>query len=442
MSQSDGDSGRDNDPRGPQTRTHKRILRAVFAADIAGFSSKMSLNETSAVTSLSEIRTIGLAELETYNGWLFGMPGDGFFALFESAVGAVQCGLEIQRVLSGRPHLSDMPMRIGIHLGEVLMDEGLPYGETLNIAARLEALCQPGEMLVSGPVMDAVSARVSATFESRGVPRLKNIPRRIATFAVKQPPARTPTDQREPPGSSLDQTTRLDRAALRRILDEQSIVQIVKRDPPAPMRVPGIASEQSPADSDADAVPYDPGRLEPTALPATDRAAHAGSVAQIGFPVPIAQSTSEAQDEAGPQNAPPLEAGRIDPQAPSNEPEPAGVDAFEELSQMAIDAEVEARDGAIHVPLQVPDFDPELQGDFNAQPEQPSAKCIEMITKALAVHIGPLSKLIVDRYMNGKPNVYDLIGLLETHIPDDDEKTIFRVRASHICKTFGHSPVA
>lgn len=440
MSQSDGVSGGDGDPQAPQNRNHKRILRAVFAADIAGFSSKMSLNETSAVTSLNEIRTIGLAELETYNGWLFGMPGDGFFALFESAVGAVQCGLEIQRVLSGRPHLGDMPMRIGIHLGELLMDEGLPYGETLNIAARLEALCQPGEMLVSGPVMDAVSARVSATFEARGVPRLKNIPRRIATFAVKQPPARTPTDQREPPGSSLDQTTRLDRDALRRILDEQSIVQIVKRDPPpAPTSVPGVASEQSPAASDADAVPYDPAALEPTA---SDRAADARSGGQIGFPVPIAQSTLEAQDEAGPESAPPLEAGSIDQQAASTESEPIGQNAFDELSQMAIEAEDEAGDGAKHVPLQVPDFDPELQGDFNALPEQPSAKCIEMITKALAVHIGPLSKLIVDRYMKGKPNVYDLIGLLETHIPDDDEKTIFRVRASHICKTFGHSPDA
>ena len=166
MSGSDQEPGDDGQTSGQQKRTRKRILRAVFAADIAGFSSKMSLNETSAVTSLSEIRSIGLQELKTYNGWLFGMPGDGLFALFESAVGAVQCGLEIQRVLSGRPHLSDMPMRVGIHLGEVLIDEGLPFGEALNIAARLEALCEPGELLVSATVMDAVSARVSATFET------------------------------------------------------------------------------------------------------------------------------------------------------------------------------------------------------------------------------------------------------------------------------------
>ncbi|MEM6496345.1 MAG: adenylate/guanylate cyclase domain-containing protein, partial [Pseudomonadota bacterium] len=290
MTESDQASGGDGGTRAPQTRTHKRILRAVFAADIAGFSSKMSLNETSAVSSLSEIRAIGLKELETYNGWLFGMPGDGFFALFESAVGAVQCGLEIQRVLSGRTHLSDMPLRIGIHLGEVLIDKGLPYGETLNIAARLESLCKPGEMLVSGPVMDAVSARVSATFEERGVPRLKNIPRRVSTFAVKQPPARTPTDTREVAGSSLDRTTRLDREALRRILDEQAVVQIVKRD--ASSEQEGVSEAGAAAVTDASEVPTADAVAAADGIMDVADAQQPetvdGTHAQIGFPVPIA----------------------------------------------------------------------------------------------------------------------------------------------------------
>ncbi|MEM7749192.1 MAG: adenylate/guanylate cyclase domain-containing protein, partial [Pseudomonadota bacterium] len=290
MSESDQASGGDGGTQAPQTRTHKRILRAVFAADIAGFSSKMSLNETSAVSSLSEIRAIGLKELETYNGWLFGMPGDGFFALFESAVGAVQCGLEIQRVLSGRPHLGDMPLRIGIHLGEVLIDEGLPYGETLNIAARLESLCKPGEMLVSGPVMDAVSARVSATFEERGVPRLKNIPRRVATFAVKQPPARTPTDAREVPGSSLDRTTRLDREALRRILDEQAVVQIVKRDASTEAESSDDIGVSSDPDASEVPIPAAIAEADDSVSEATHPQSETveGTDAQMGFPVPIA----------------------------------------------------------------------------------------------------------------------------------------------------------
>ncbi|MEM6498200.1 MAG: hypothetical protein AAF709_15940, partial [Pseudomonadota bacterium] len=125
--------------------------------------------------------------------------------------------------------------------------------------------------------------------------------------------------------------------------------------------------------------------------------------------------------------------------------EPAGVEIADGIAEavesmpatQALSESVEPEDK--HVPLQVPEFDPELQGEFDSQPEQPSEKCIEMITKALAVHVGPFSKLIVERYMKGNPHVYDLIALLETHIPADDEKTIFRVRASHICKTFGHS---
>ncbi len=444
MTESDQASGGDGGTQAPQTRTHKRILRAVFAADIAGFSSKMSLNETSAVSSLSEIRAIGLKELETYNGWLFGMPGDGFFALFESAVGAVQCGLEIQRVLSGRPHLGDMPLRIGIHLGEVLIDEGLPYGETLNIAARLESLCKPGEMLVSGPVMDAVSARVSATFEERGVPRLKNIPRRVSTFAVKQPPARTPTDTREVPGSSLDRTTRLDREALRRILDEQAVVQIVKRDAPSEEESTNEAGAtiSGPVTGDAPEV------SAPEAAAATDDSivvpaalqpdAAQGPDAQMGFPVPIAPEQT-AEDASQPEAVPDL-GMPFEPPEPAGDEIASGPADADEPAQVTVNVPMDVEPEDKHVPLQVPEFDPELQGEFDPQPEQPSEKCIEMITKALAVHVGPFSKLIVERYMKGKPHVYDLIGLLETHIPADDEKTIFRVRASHICKTFGHSP--
>ena len=401
MSGSDQEPGDDGQTSGQQKRTRKRILRAVFAADIAGFSSKMSLNETSAVTSLSEIRSIGLQELKTYNGWLFGMPGDGLFALFESAVGAVQCGLEIQRVLSGRPHLSDMPMRVGIHLGEVLIDEGLPFGEALNIAARLEALCEPGELLVSATVMDAVSARVSATFEDRGIPKLKNIPRRIQTFAVKQPPARTPTDARDIPGSSLDQTTRLDREALRKVLDDQAIVQIVKRELPAPSDKPDVHEPVSEASVDTGS---------------------AGS--QMGFPVPMA-----SKDDP------------IEPVSESDSDSPLVEDQnlVDEALSSAGDVDGGSGLASEHRPIQVPEFDPELQGEFDPAPAQPTAKCVEMITKALAVHVGPFSKLIVERYLKGKPSVNDLIALLETHIPDDDEKVTFRVRASHICKTFGHS---
>jgi hypothetical protein len=80
-------------------------------------------------------------------------------------------------------------MRIGIHLGDVLFHDDLPFGETLVIAARLESLADPGGILVSAAVMEAVAPRISATFGERGVFDLKHSPRRITTFSVAMPPS-------------------------------------------------------------------------------------------------------------------------------------------------------------------------------------------------------------------------------------------------------------
>jgi len=217
MTSGGNERGFGNEPRSASPR--RRSLRAVFAADVAGFSGRMSLNETMTVSAINEIQALGRLKLDKHNGWLFGMAGDGLFATFESAVAAVECALELQHGLKGRPHLADMPLRVGIHLGEVLIDNDIPYGETLNIAARLEALAEPGGILVSGTVMDAVASRISATFEDRGVPHLKNIPRRIPTFAVTPPPERTSGDETRVSLSPLDSTTRVEGAVLRDIMD-------------------------------------------------------------------------------------------------------------------------------------------------------------------------------------------------------------------------------
>jgi class 3 adenylate cyclase len=172
-------------------------LRAAFASDVANFSGRVSVSETRAFDQLSTILRIGKEELDRHEGVLIATPGDGLFALFESAVDAVHAALSMQQRLALEPHLGGMRLRIGIHLGEVLFDGDIPFGETLNIAARLEQLAEPGGILISAAVVDAVSARVAATFEDRGVPQLKNIPRRIATFSVK------PADSTPPEGAEL-----------------------------------------------------------------------------------------------------------------------------------------------------------------------------------------------------------------------------------------------
>ena len=166
-----------------------RRLRAVFAADMANFGGLVSVDETNTLDALWATRRIAREELAAHGGWLFGMPGDGLFALFESAVDAVRCALETQARLATMTKFDAVRLRIGIHLGDVLFQDDLPFGETLVIAARLESLADPGGILVSAAVMEAVAPRISATFGERGVFDLKHSPRRITTFSVEMSPA-------------------------------------------------------------------------------------------------------------------------------------------------------------------------------------------------------------------------------------------------------------
>ncbi|MBQ0821765.1 adenylate/guanylate cyclase domain-containing protein [Microvirga sp. HBU67558] len=177
-------------PDAPQPAGKRvRRLRAVFAADMANFGGLVSVDETNTLDALWATRRIAREELAAHGGWLFGMPGDGLFALFESAVDAVRCALDTQARLAAMTKLDAVRMRIGIHLGDVLFQDDLPFGETLVIAARLESLADPGGILVSAAVMEAVAPRISATFGERGVFDLKHSPRRITTFSVGMPPS-------------------------------------------------------------------------------------------------------------------------------------------------------------------------------------------------------------------------------------------------------------
>src|SRR5262245_23397099 len=97
-------------------KTTRRALRAVFAADITGFIGVMAQNEAGAISALNGMRTTVTQQLQAYEGLLFGMPGGGVSALFESAVNAVRCALETQHQLALRAdELKDMRLRIGIH---------------------------------------------------------------------------------------------------------------------------------------------------------------------------------------------------------------------------------------------------------------------------------------------------------------------------------------
>jgi class 3 adenylate cyclase len=198
------------DANAPATQ-RKRRLRAVFAADVANFSGLVSVNETQTFDGLLATRRTATDELAAHGGWLFGLPGDGIFALFESAVDAVHCALVTQSRLATMRTLGGLKLRIGVHLGEVLFQDDLPFGETLIIAARLESLADPGCTLISSAVMEAVAPRISATFRDCGVQPLKHSPRRIATFSVLPPPERDDPSATSHNNEPLDQTMRFRR---------------------------------------------------------------------------------------------------------------------------------------------------------------------------------------------------------------------------------------
>ncbi len=252
-----------------------RRLRAVFAADMANFGGLVSVDETNTLDALWATRRIAREELAAHGGWLFGMPGDGIFALFESAVDAVRCALETQARLAAMTKFDAVRMRIGIHLGDVLFHDDLPFGETLVIAARLESLADPGGILVSAAIMEAVAPRISATFGERGVFDLKHSPRRITTFSVSMPPSSADMNATVSRIEPLDRTVLSVSSARTEDWSSAALppppapeTRTISLPKAAPLIVPSNPMEPAPAPADerAPEAPPPPPTMDPAAL--------------------------------------------------------------------------------------------------------------------------------------------------------------------------------
>lgn len=231
----------------PKTNARKRRLRAALFADVANFSGSVSVNETIAFGNLSAILSLGREALRRFEGDLITTPGDGLFALFESVVNSVMCALWLQEQLASRPDHGSMRLRIGIHVGDVLFDGDMPLGETINIASRLQSLADPGGILVSSLVVECVSARISVSFEDRGVPRLKNIPRQIHTYSVL-PKAVAKTDDTGAGSNPLDQTMHLSKRELMSLLEGTDPGLGLPTSPPEPSTTePSTSGRATPA---------------------------------------------------------------------------------------------------------------------------------------------------------------------------------------------------
>ena len=174
----------------------QRRLAAILAADVVGYSRLMALDETNVVDSLKALRRDLIQPLiEQFQGRIFKLMGDGLLAEFPSVVEAVSCAVAIQdRMASHEAGLQGnerITLRIGINLGDVLVDGTDLYGDGVNIASRLEALAEPGGICVSGSAFDAVEGKLDATFEDLGPKELKNIPRPVRTYRLRTAPVET-----------------------------------------------------------------------------------------------------------------------------------------------------------------------------------------------------------------------------------------------------------
>ncbi|HET7837796.1 MAG TPA: adenylate/guanylate cyclase domain-containing protein, partial [Variovorax sp.] len=168
----------------------RQRLIAILCADAAGFSRLMAGDEHATLAALDAARELFRARIESNHGRVIDMAGDSILAVFETATGAVSAAIAIQQDLAqaatdtaSRPR---MPFRIGVHLGDVIeKQDGTVYGDGVNVAARLQALAEPGGIVVSDAVRGAVGSRVDASFADKGEQPLKNIARPIHAFAVR-----------------------------------------------------------------------------------------------------------------------------------------------------------------------------------------------------------------------------------------------------------------
>ncbi|WP_244571125.1 adenylate/guanylate cyclase domain-containing protein [Mesorhizobium carmichaelinearum] len=162
---------------------------AILAADVVGYSRLMGLDETGTLSRLKALRRELIEpSIEGYHGRIVKLMGDGALVAFESVVDAVACAVEIQRVAAqqnlGLPEDTQLVFRIGINLGDVIIDKDDFYGDGVNIAARLEGLSDPGGIVISGTAYDQAHNKLGLTFKSLGEQRLKNIPERVRAYRV------------------------------------------------------------------------------------------------------------------------------------------------------------------------------------------------------------------------------------------------------------------
>ncbi|MGY0571327.1 adenylate/guanylate cyclase domain-containing protein [Bradyrhizobium sp. RDM12] len=197
----------------------KRRLTTVLCADVHGYSRLMEADEAGTLETLRRYRTAIAGLVERHDGRIVNTWGDAIIAEFASVVEAVQCAVEIQQEISNQDSGPAPPMRfrIGVNLGDVMVDGSDLYGDGVNIAARLQELAEPGGIVISSSAYDQVHNKLSVGFDCLGQRPMKNIAP-MTSYRVTMsgqtaqarsfPPGERPTSQGAVAGSETDAARR------------------------------------------------------------------------------------------------------------------------------------------------------------------------------------------------------------------------------------------
>ena len=167
-----------------------RRLSAILAADVAGYSRLMGLDEEGTLAQLKNHR-VNLIDpkIAEHRGRIVRTTGDGMLAEFASAVDAARCAVDIQLAMASAnlnvAATKRVELRIGIHVGDIISDDGDIFGDGVNIAARLEGLAEPGGICVSARVQEDVEGRLDVVFKDGGEQQLKNIARPVRIYKIQ-----------------------------------------------------------------------------------------------------------------------------------------------------------------------------------------------------------------------------------------------------------------
>jgi adenylate cyclase len=172
----------------PPAEAERRRLAVIWAADAAGYSRLMSEDEEATLATLATYQEVIAGLVAEHQGRIFGVAGDGVLAEFASPVQAVRCAVAVQRALERRN--ADLPaprrlvFRLGLNLGDVIARGDDLYGEGVTLAARLQALAEPGQILMAAAVHDQIAGKLGFGCRLVGERTVKNIARPVRVYSV------------------------------------------------------------------------------------------------------------------------------------------------------------------------------------------------------------------------------------------------------------------